>query len=132
MVKNTCFCTIITPRRRVLILRIKLHIDLRWRGETIEYVDTKVLHYLINREFLNSGYWVPPLTASFPVGFSLTVSEHARYIFSNAISARRTSKLLSWRYGHLKYLLSPFPYFKSIWYMQCILILTDHWKNKFL
>ena len=48
---SKCVVTKIAPIRRVLLLRIKLHLDLRWRGETIEYVDTKVLHYLVNREF---------------------------------------------------------------------------------
>ena len=69
-------------------------------------------------------------TESFPVGLSLTVSSHTRSTLSNTIAEQLISKLLSQRSVQLKYFLSPLTYFKSFWYMGCILFLAVHWKYK--
>ena len=63
---SKCVVTKIAPIRRFLLLWIKLHLNLRWQGETIEYIDTKVLHNLINREFFE--VWIMgSSTTCFPV-----------------------------------------------------------------
>ena len=51
--------------------------------------------------------------ASFQVVFDLSVSAHTRLALSNVIAMHRTSELLYRRSGHLRYLWSSFPYFKS-------------------
>ena len=69
---------------------------------------------------------------SFMVGLDLTVYSHRRSTISNVISECRSSKFLSRRSVHLKYLWSPLPSLKIFLYMYCILVMVSHWKWNFM